>query len=334
LTNRIRKVGGGRRNKESCEPKLRKKFDEVIDSHTAGCPVHGTRWTYLSIEEIRKKILDKGIKVCREVVYRLLSKADLGKRKMSKDTVMKEVEGRNEQFERIKSLKRYHLARGHAVLSIDAKKKEYLGDFYRSGRVLADGKVACYDHDFNSFATGKIVPQGIYDLGLNTGYMFIGTSGDTAEFSAECIRRWWNKHGNTEYDKAQPILILCDGGGSNGSRNSLFKEQVQQLADELGMKFIIAHYPPYCSKYNPIEHRLFPAVTRYWSGIKLDSAQTAKKLIDQRNTDLKSGLKIKTQIIHRKFLTGKKKDEKFWETCNIKHDKVNSNWNYRIAPTN
>lgn len=161
LKDRIRKAGGGRRSKESNEPKLMKKFEEVIDSHTAGCPVHGTRWTYLSIEEIRKKMSDKGIKVCREVVYRLLSKVDLGKRKMSKDTVMKEVEGRNEQFERIKSLKRYHLSRGHAVLSIDAKKKEYLGDFYRSGRVLADGKVACYDHDFNSFATGKIVPQDL-----------------------------------------------------------------------------------------------------------------------------------------------------------------------------
>ncbi|MBK8195260.1 MAG: hypothetical protein IPK76_19360 [Lewinellaceae bacterium] len=100
-------------------------------------------------------------------------------------------------------------------------------------------------------------------MGLNNGYMFIGTSGDTAEFSVECIRRWWNKHGSKRYNKDQPILILCDGGGSNGSRNSLFKEQVQQLADELGVKFIIAHYPPYCSKYNPIEHRLFPAVTRY-----------------------------------------------------------------------
>lgn len=313
---------------------MTRKFDQVIDSHTAGCPVTGTRWTYLNIEEIRNKISEKGIKVCREVVYRLLSKADLGKRKMSKYKVMKEVEGRNDQFKRIKGLKRYHLSRGHAVLSIDAKKKEYLGAFYRPGSVLADGKIACYDHDFNSFATGKIVPQGIYDLGLNEGYMFIGSSGDTAEFSAECIRRWWHKHGCSRYDKSQPILILCDGGGSNGSRNNLFKEQVQRLADEVGTKFIIAHYPPYCSKYNPIEHRLFPAVTRSWSGIMLDSAQTAKRLLDQRNTNLKSGLKIKTQLIQKKFLTGKKPDKAFWETCNIKHDKINSNWNYRIAPSN
>ena len=313
---------------------MTKKFDEVIDSHTAGCPVKGTRWTYLTVEEIRKKIMDKGIKVCREVVYRLLGKADLGKRKMSKYKVMKEVEGRNEQFERIKALRRYHLSRGNAVLSIDAKKKEYLGAFYRSGSVLTDGRVSCYDHDFNSFATGRIVPQGIYNLGLNEGYMFIGISGDTAEFSAECIRRWWNKHGCTGYDKAQPILILCDGGGSNGSRNSLFKEQVQKLANEIGVKFIVAHYPPYCSKYNPIEHRLFPAVTRSWSGIMLDSAKTAKKLLDKRNTHLKSGLKIATEIIQKIFLTGKKTDDTFWETCNIRHDKVNSKWNYRIAPSN
>jgi len=305
-----------------------------MDAHTAGCPVLGIRWTYLNIEEIRKKILGKGIKVCRQVVYRLLLKADLGRRKMSKDKVMKEVDGRNEQFERITGLKRYHLSRGNAVLSIDAKKKEFLGSFYRSGTVFADGKVGCYDHDFNSFATGKIVPQGIYDLGKNEGYMFIGTSGDTAEFSAECTRRWWNKNGCNKYDQAQPILVLCDGGGSNSSRSGLFKEQVQQLANELGLKFNIAHYPPYCSKYNPIEHRLFPTVTRSWDGIMLDSAQTAKKLLDQRNTDLKSGLKIETQVIYKSFLTEKKTAEDFHETYSIKDDKINPKWNYRITPAN
>jgi DDE family transposase len=311
---------------------LGKKLEKVIASHTAGCPVKGIHWTYLNIEEIRQKLTSKGLPVCREVVYRLLDQAGLGRRKMTKQQTMKSVEGRNEQFERIHKLKQYYLSRGYAVLSIDVKKKEYLGAFYRSGKVYSSSALPCYDHDFNSFSSGKMVPHGILDIGHNEGYLFLGISGDPAEFNVECIRRWWNRHGKMKYDNNQPLLLLCDGGGSNGSRSNLFKAEIQKLSNEAGLKFRVAHYPSYCSKYNPIEHRLFPAVTRAWSGIMLDSVKTAKKLLNNRPVQSKPGLRIVAHIVQRTFLTGKKLDDNFWNNSNINFDKILPKWNYRICP--
>lgn len=304
-----------------------------MDSHTAGCPVKGIRWTYLTVKEIREKLVAKGLRQSRSIIYRLLRRRHLGRRKMAKRVTMKEVAGRNEQFERIYSLQKYYLYRGYAVLSIDVKKKEYLGAFYRPGTVLSTQALPCYDHDFNSFATGRMVPQGIYDLLLNTAYVTLGISADTAEFTVECIRQWWEKHGCRQYDPSSPVLILCDGGGANGSRNRLFKEQMQQLSNETGVSFRLAHYPPYCSKYNPIEHLLFPSLTRAWSGVMLDSVQTAAKLLTERSSDLNSGLKIFVQTCQRTFEKGKKVVDQFFNNCNIVHDKTFPNWNYRIRPS-
>jgi Rhodopirellula transposase DDE domain len=304
----------------------------VVDSHTAGCPVTGIRWTFLSVKEIGDHLANKGQPQSRKVIYRLLEQRKLGRRKMAKQVTMKNVEGRNDQFERIDELQKYFLSRGYAVLSIDVKKKEYLGPFYRPGSVLCTQPLRCYDHDFNSFATGKMVPHGIYDLILNTGYITLGTSADTAEFTVQCIREWWNKYGSQQYEPRKPILILCDGGGANGSRNRLFKEQMQQLADETGLCFRLAHYPPYCSKYNPIEHLLFPSVTRAWNGVMLDSTQTAADLLVKRSTNFSSGLKIIVQTCQRTFETGKKVTNQFLDNYTITHDKILSNWNYRVTP--
>lgn len=332
MTGQIRKPGAGRPRKEHQATALQKEFSKVVANHSAGCPVKGIRWTYLTVEEMREKLAAKGLPLSRSVVYRLLDVEKLGRRKMAKQVPLKSVEGRNEQFERINALKQYYLSRGYAVLSVDVKKKEYLGAFYRVGKVYAEAALPCYDHDFNSFASGRMVPLGIYDLGLNTGYLFLGTSGDTAEFSVECIRRWWLQQGSRQYDKHRPVLILCDGGGSNGSRNNLFKKELQKLSTETGLGFRLAHYPPYCSKYNPIEHKLFPTVTRAWSGVMLDSVKTAAKLLSRRSVALKSGLQIVTKIIQRTFETGKKVEPNFWDNCNMKFDKNHSKWNYRIYP--
>ena len=293
----------------------------------------GVKWTYLNIEEIRKELAKRSLPVCREVAYRLLANLKLGRRKIFKNVVMKEVENRDEQFHRIKNLKRHYLSRGYAVLSIDTKKKEYLGRFYRPGRVYCSIAPVCYDHDFNSFATGKIVPYGIFDLGLNEGHLFIGNSRDTAEFAVQCLRNWWYDTGCKSYKTTNPILIICDGGGSNASRSHLFKEQLQILSSEIGVTIRVAHYPSYCSKYNPIEHRLFPAITRAWSGVMLDSIDTAIQLLLKRTSDLKSGLRVFAKAIQETFEKGNKIEPDFWKTCNIKFDKLIPKWNYRIFPT-
>lgn len=304
----------------------------MVDSHTAGCPVTGIRWTFLSVKEIGDHLAKQGQSQSRKVIYRLLEQRKLGRRKMAKQVTMKNVEGRNNQFERIDELQKYFLSRGYAVLSIDVKKKEYLGPFYRPGSVLCTQPLRCYDHDFNSFATGKMVPHGIYDLIMNTGYITLGTSADTAEFTVQCIREWWNQYGCQQYEPDKPILILCDGGGANGSRNRLFKEQMQQLSDETALCFRLAHYPPYCSKYNPIEHLLFPSVTRAWNGVMLDSTQTAANLLEKRSSNSTSGLKIIVQTCQRTFETGKKVTNQFLDNYTITHDKILSNWNYRVTP--
>jgi len=332
LTGRIRKKGGGRKLKEIEHPELLNILDDLIDQHKAGCPVKGQKWTYLTVKEIMLLISKKGIKICRRVVKRLLKKAGIGRRKLCKYLVMKEVENRNEQFEVINGFKKYYLSRSYAVLSIDTKKKELLGPFCRPGTLYAQQAVNCYDHDFPSFATGKIVPYGIYDLGRNEGYIRIGQSVDTAEFSVSCLRNYWKKHGSKNYDRNNPILILADGGGSNGSRNKLFKQELQDWADEEGLKIRMCHYPPYCSKYNPIEHRLFPSITNALKGVMLDSAETVIHLIKERTKLATSTLKVFIDKTDETFNKGIKVFDNYLDYCDIRFDVVLGKWNYRIFP--
>ncbi len=306
------------------------KLEEIIDGHKAGCPIKGQKWTYLTATEIVSLLLLKGINVCRKVVKRLLKQMGIGKRKLSKNTVMKEVENRDEQFKKIENLKRHYLSRDYLVLSIDTKKKELLGPYYRPGTLYSERTASCYDHDFSSFAMGKIVPYGIYDLGRNEGYITIGQSVDTAEFAVFCLRQYWKKYGSKKYDKNKPILILADGGGSNGSRNRLFKQELQDWADDEGLKIRVCHYPPYCSKYNPIEHRLFPSVTNALKGVMLDTVDTVIKLIRERTKLAASSLKVFVNKTEKKFKTGIKVYDNFLDYCNIRFDEKLGKWNYQI----
>ena len=190
-----------------------------------------------------------------------------GRRKAQKRNSRKSVAHRNEQFENINRLKAEYEAVGNPVISMDTKKKEHLGNLYRDGQLYTLEEVRTLDHDFVSYAEGIVIPHGIYDLKHNIGYINLGTSHDTSEFACDSLRNWWYNQGQLLYPEATDLLILCDGGGSNSSRHYIFKEDLQKLADEIGINIRIAHYPPYCSKYNPIEHRLFPHVTRACQGV-------------------------------------------------------------------
>lgn len=329
----IRHPGGGRKPKEENLPGLRAALDEVIAAHTAGCPVEGVKWTYLKRSEIKSRLAAKGYQISRRVLRRLLRLAELGQRKLFKNRIMKQhIAGRDEQFEMIRSYRNYYLARGYAVISVDVKKKEVLGPYFRAGQLMSTGSVECYDHDFNSFSSGKVVPHGIYDLGRNEGYITLGQSADTAEFNVACLRQYWQEHGAKVYPAHMPVLLLLDGGGSNGSRNRLFKQELQEWADEFGLNIRVAHYPPYCSKYNPIEHRLFPFITRALEGVMLDSVQTIKKLIEERTEDLACGLRIFVSHLEQTFEKGVTVFDDYLEHCRIKFEKKNRTWNYRVAP--
>lgn len=190
--------------------------------------------------------------------------------------------------------------------------------------------IEVYDHDWPSLAKGVAIPHGLYDLKQNIGYVQIGISHDTGEFACDSIRYWWNHHGFIQYPKASSILILCDGGGSNSSRHDLFKQDLQALVNELGIEIRIAHYPPYTSKYNPIEHRLFPHLTRVCEGVIIESVETVKDLMGQAKT--KTGLKVLSTVLDKAYQTGRKVTQEFKESMKIVFDTYLPKWNYTAKP--
>jgi hypothetical protein len=186
------------------------------------------------------------------------------------------------------------------------------------------------DHDFPSAGEGKLIPHGIYDLARNEGFIHLNTSHDTSEFCCDSIAHWWKQHGNKHYPKALYLLILCDGGGSNASNRYVFKEALQKLANQLGLEIRVAHYPPYCSKHNPIEHRLFPHVTRACQGVIFHSVAIARNFMAKAKTS--TGLKVTVDVLTGIYATGKKCAVGFLENMSIAFDEYLPRWNYRAEP--
>jgi hypothetical protein len=221
-------------------------------------------------------------------------------------------------------------AAGNPIVSMDTKKKELLGNFYRAGHLYTSEELHTYDHDFKSYAEGIIIPHAPYDLRLNIGYIQLGTSHDTNEFACDSFRHWWYTWGQLLYPHATSILLLCDGGGSNSSRHYIFKADLQELADEIGLEIRVAHYPPYCSKFNPIEHRLFPHVTRACQGVIFTSIALVKELMEKTHTQ--TGLQTFVHIIDKVYHTGRKVAADFKENMRIVFDDCLPRWNYRALP--
>ena len=237
---------------------------------------------------------------------------------------------RNAQFEKIARLKKKYLNAGLPVISIDTKKKELLGDFYRDGRIDTQETVEVNDHDFGSAGSGTVVPHGVYDVGRNHGFVHLNTSHDTSELACDSIAAWWEQDGRTDYSGAKKLLVLCDGGGSNSATRYVFKEELQKLANRLGIEIRIAHYPPYCSKYNPIEHRLFPHVTRACRGVIFQTLEVARYYMAK--TETTTGMKVDVSVLDKVYETGRKCAAGFKESMKIAFDKLLPKWNYRAVP--
>jgi len=268
--------------------------------------------------------------VSETVIDQLLRKHDYRRRKAQKTKTAKNVANRNEQFQNIATHQADFRRAGNPIISLDTKKKEFIGDFFRPGYLYTQETVRTLDHDFNSLAKGIVIPHGIYDMARHTGYINIGTSKDTSEFACDSILNWWQNQGRLDYPNATAILILCDGGGSNHSRHYLFKQDLQELANKIGLEIRIAHYPPYTSKYNPIEHRLFPHVTRACQGVIFKSVAMVKELIQKTTTT--TGLKVTVNIIDKVYQTGRRVHENFKENMKIVFDDFLPSWNYRALP--
>lgn len=329
---RERRKGGGRKPFDHTHPDIDRQFLEVLRDHTAGEPTDETvRWTDLTQQQIREHLAEQHhTEVSREVVRALLKRHGYRKRQADKTQTMKRVEGRNDQFENIARLRADYQTRGLPVISIDTKKKEFVGPFWRAGTTYAQIPPRAYDHDFPSFAEGRVVPHGIYDLAQGTASITLGTSRDTSEFECDSLRAWWHQEGRAAWPEADEMLVLCDGGGSHNSRHHIFKHDLQVLSDELGLRLRIAHYPPYCSKYNPIEHRVFPHVTRACQGVLFKSVALVKRLMEKTTT--RTGLRVSVRILDKVYETGRKVASDFKQTMRIAFDTHLPRWNYVAIP--
>ncbi len=287
-------------------------------------------WTNLSLRELSRRLREMGTPAGRRTVRCLLKKLGVGRRTARKKKTMGHHPDRDAQFQNIARLRKEYRAAGDPVISIDTKKKEQLGNFHRSGSTFTERPVEVFDHDFASVGEGKLIPHGIYDEARGHAHINLNTSHDTGELCCDSIAAWWEEHGRKAYPGAKRLLILCDGGGSNSATQYLFKEDLQRLATRLGLELRVAHYPPYCSKHNPIEHRVFPHVTRACQGVVFHNLEIARQFIARTKTN--TGLTVTVGVLEKVYAIGRKYAADFKDTMKILFDEHLPKWNYRALP--
>jgi len=274
-------------------------------------------WTNRSPREIAEELISQGFEVSPATVRMILTEdLELGVRQARKELTTCRFPQRDEQFQHIARLRKTFEREGCPVLSIDTKQKELLGNFFRKGHAYTNGHVQVLDHDFPSHGQGRLVPYGVYDALRNEGLMLLSIGHDTSELACDAIWRWWQRLGKWHYAGAERLLLLCDCGGSNGYRQLLFKEELWTLAQDLGISIRVAHYPPGCSKYNPIEHRMFSHVTRALRGVVLKTAEVARDFISRTATT--TGLRVVAELARREYRHGLKASAEFIENMPIR----------------
>jgi hypothetical protein len=287
-------------------------------------------WTDLSPRQIADVVGDLGTPVSPPVVQDWMEEQKLALHKIEKVLEGGQSPDRNTQFLRIDELKTGYFAAGNPVFSLDTKAKERLGQLFRAGRVWTQKAFRAFDHDFPSWATGVIIPHGIYDIARNRGHINIGLSHDTSEFACDSFRWYWNRIGRQCYPLATSILLLCDSGGSNAAAHYIFKQDLQSLANDLGIEIRVAHCPSYCSKFNPIERRFFPHVARACRGMLFDTVETAVRLMRKASTT--TGLRTTVNVIRRVYDTGREVADGFKANMAIQFDRLLPKWNYVVNP--
>jgi hypothetical protein len=304
----------------------------VVADHTAGSPVdENILWTNQSPRQIAEELEEQGFSVCSETVRNILTEElHLGLRQASKDEPASECAFRDEQFEYIADLRAWYERRHWPVLSIDTKKKELLGDFFRDGHAYTNGVVHVSDHDFAPPGQGRLVPYGVFDIQRNEGFVLLSVGPDTSLLACDTIWRWWQRMGHRHYWHASGLLVFCDCGGSNGNRHYVFKEALYDLACRLRRPIQVAHYPAGCSKYNPIEHRMFCHVNRAMQGVVLRSIEVAKTFISQTSTS--NGLQVIVETARKLYEKGRKASQAFMNSLPVHFDDFLPALNYTLHP--
>ena len=312
-------------------PELKELLAAFLESHKAGSPTDSTiYWISLKPFAIAKLFYQQyQIHVSNGMVKRLLQELGYGYRKQSKQLATGNYAQRNEQFQIICYMVLI-MSLDSPVLSIDCKKKERLGNLYRNGKCYCTKAIKVYDHDYEHLSEAKVIPHGIYDLQANIGYVSIGSSSETADFVIDNLLWWWLEHGIHRYPDAKNILLLCDAGGASSYRHYIFKHRLMMFAKETGLSVIVCHYPPYCSKWNPIEHRLFSQVHGAIGGVIFSDYQTVQKLIEKTSTD--TGLTVVVRLNLNEYQTGIKVDKNQLDKKRIRYHTNIPELKYRIYP--
>lgn len=330
---RIRRIGGGRKVSVNDDAKLLAALESLVEPLTRGDPESPLRWTCKSLRQLESELRSQGYVVSHTSIGGLLKK--LG---YSLQGNRKTLEGgahpdRNAQFEFINARVEDAMRNGQPVISVDTKKKELVGQYKNGGKELRPKgepeQVKVYD--FVDKDLGRANPYGVYDIANNFGWVSVGTDHDTASFAVATIRRWWFGMGKELYPDARELLITADGGGSNGSRVRLWKLELQNLVDELGIPIRVSHFPPGTSKWNKIEHRLFSYISMNWRGKPLVSHEAIVNLIAATTT--RKGLKIRAELDSAQYPTGIKVTDEELETIRILREDFHGEWNYSIVPT-
>lgn len=333
LVTRIRRAGGGRKPIEDVDPELVTALESLIEPTTRGDPESPLRWTTKSLRHLSEELTAKGHRVGRTVVGELLHSLGYSLQANSKRIEGKQHPDRDAQFRHINRRTKAMQRAGEPVISVDTKKKELIGAFANKGREWRPRgePVAVQVHDFPDPKVGKAVPYGIYDVARDEGFVNVGTSADTGEFAVASIRDWWKMMGRKAYPNAKRLYIVADSGGSNGSRNSLWKVELQRFANRTGLELEVSHMPPGTSKWNRIEHRLFSAISMNWRGKPLESYEAVVNLIGATTT--RSGLRVRAKLDEKTYERGIKVPREVTRSLTIRKHAFHGDWNYRFKPS-
>ena len=329
---RIRRPGGGRKQTRAIDPTLQRDLEALVEPSTRGDPEGSLRWTCKSLRKLAAELRAQGHRVSHQLVAELLQAAGYSLQANRKTREGADHPDRDAQFAHIAATSAAYLAKGDPVISVDAKKKELIGDFKNGGREWRPKgePEEVRVHDFVLPDLGRVTPYGVYDLAANAGWVSVGIDHDTAAFAVASIRTWWQAVGQARYGPSARLLITADGGGSNGSRVRLWKLELQRLADATGLTISVCHFPPGTSKWNKIEHRLFSFITQNWRGKPLVSYAVILSLIAATSTA--TGLTVESVLDPSPYPAGRKVSDAEMATIQIERDEFHGEWNYTISP--